>query len=67
MNKDLESNNVILKRWSPKRLTAEDISNLVEDFGLNHDSLTEIRDEHNIVEWEIEINIKKTGGDQIWP
>lgn len=53
--------------WSPKRLTAQDITNILAGYGLFNDSLAGEQYGQNTVEWEIKVQIRRVGGDEIWP
>ncbi len=63
----LEETELVFKKWSPKRLTADDIFYIVQGYGFDNDSLECGKSDTNKVEWEITIKIKHSGGDNIWP
>jgi hypothetical protein len=64
----LEKTQITLKCWSPKRLTAEDVVNMILGFGIHHnDALIEEKYDNNVVKWEIKIEVRRVGGAEIWP
>lgn len=63
----IEKTQITLIRWSPKRLTADDITNLLQTYGWDNDSLLPEEDEEHPVEWEIKIEVARVGGAPLWP
>ena len=62
----LEELTRIIVRWSPTRLTADDIVSIIREHGYDNDSLEGERSNANAVEWEIAIKVRRVGGDDIW-
>ena len=50
---------LIVRRWSPEGLTAEDVANIMREYGLDNDSLLAEKHGENVVEWEIVVHIER--------
>ncbi|KKN04403.1 hypothetical protein LCGC14_1097860 [marine sediment metagenome] len=50
---------IILSRWSPKKLSVSDIMNIIQKYGTNNDSLLEEEYGENTAHWRITIEVNE--------